>query len=51
MGTKMIVVNPGINYEETLLYEDRGVFVYREKAADAFSNPAFIKMIEDHLTK
>ena len=51
MGTKMVVVNPGVNYEETLLYEDRGVFVYREKAATAFSNEGFIKMVEDHLNK
>ncbi|HBC8515256.1 TPA: hypothetical protein KE196_003819 [Escherichia coli] len=50
-GTKMVVVNPGVNYEETLLYEDRGVFVYREKAATAFSNEGFIKMVEDHLNK
>lgn len=51
IGTKMVVVNPGVNYEETLLYEDRGVFVYREKAAIAFSNEGFIKMVEDHLNK
>lgn len=51
IGTKMVVVNPGVNYEETLLYEDRGVFVYREKAATAFSNEGFIKMVEDHLNK
>ncbi|WAX14759.1 hypothetical protein ECO340P2_00227 [Escherichia phage ECO340P2] len=51
IGTKMVVVNPGVNYEETLLYEDRGVFVYREKAVTAFSNEGFIKMVEDHLNK
>ena len=49
MGTKMVVVNPGINYLETQMYEERGVFVYRAGAAEAFSNEHFIKMVEDHL--
>lgn len=49
IGTKMVVVNPGVNYLETEMYQERGVFVYRAGAAEAFSNEHFIKMVEDHL--
>lgn len=49
IGTKMVVVNPGINYLETEMYEERGVLVYRAGAAEAFSNEHFIKIAEDHL--
>jgi NAD-dependent deacetylase len=49
IGTKMVVVNPGVNYLETEMYEERGVIVYRAGAAEAFSNEHFIKMVEDHL--
>lgn len=49
MGTKMIVVNPGLNYLEQNLYEERGVVVYYAGAAETFSNAHFIKMVEDHL--
>lgn len=51
IGVKMVVVNPGVNYLETQMYEDRGVSVYRTGAAEAFSNKHFIKMVEDHLNK
>lgn len=51
IGVKMVVVNPGLNFVEQTLYEERGVLVYREKAATAFSNEGFIKMVEDHLNK
>lgn len=49
IGTKMVVVNPGVNYVETQLYEDRGVVVYRAGAAETFSNKHFVKMVTDHL--
>ena len=49
MGTKMVVVNPGLNYLEQSLYEERGVVVYYAGAAETFSNKHFIKMVEDHL--
>ena len=45
----MIVVNPGVNYLETELYEERGVLVYRARAAEAFSNEHFVKLVTDHL--
>lgn len=45
----MIVVNPGLNYLEQSLYEERGVVVYYAGAAETFSNKHFIKMVEDHL--
>jgi NAD-dependent deacetylase len=48
-GTKVVVVNPGVRYDEQLMYEDAGVIVYRTGAVDAFSNPGLIKMVEDHL--
>ena len=51
IGTKMVVVNPGLNYVEETLYEERGVLTYRKGAAEVFSDPAFIKMVEDHLNK
>lgn len=49
IGTKMVVVNPGINYLEQEQYEQRGVTVYYAGAAETFSNKHFIKMVEDHL--
>ena len=51
IGVKMIVVNPGLNFVEQTLYEERGVLVYREKAGTVFSDEGFIKMVEDHLNK
>ena len=51
IGVKMVVVNPGLNYVEQTLYEERGVLVYREKAETVFSDEGFIKMVEDHLNK
>lgn len=49
LGTKVVVVNPNVRYDEQLMYEDAGVIVYRTGAVDAFSNPGLIKMVEDHL--
>lgn len=49
IGTKMVVVNPGLNYLETQLYEERGVLCYRAGAAEAFSNEHFVKLVTDHL--
>lgn len=49
IGTKMVVVNPGVNYLEKEMYEERGVLVYRAGAAEVFSNKNFIEMVEDHL--
>lgn len=51
IGVKMVVVNPGLNFVEQTLYEERGVLVYREKAGTVFSDEGFIKMVEDHLNK
>lgn len=48
-GTKMIVVNPGLNYLETELYEERGVLAYRAGAVEAFSNKNFVNLVERHL--
>lgn len=48
-GTKMVVVNPGLTYLETELYNDRGVLTYRAGAEEAFTNQHFVKMVEDHL--
>lgn len=45
-GTKMIVVNPGVRYDEQLMYEERGVTVYRDKAAEVFGNKHFIGQVE-----
>lgn len=49
MGTKMVVVNPGINYLEQELYEERGVLVYRDKANNVFSSEKFINMVESFM--
>ena len=48
-GTKGVVVNPRIPYHEEILYKDSGVFPFAVGAVEAFSNPALIKMVEDHL--
>lgn len=48
-GTKMVVVNPGINYLEQELYEERGVLVYRARAAEVFGNKHFINMVENFM--
>lgn len=48
-GTSMVVVNPGVNYYEQSLYEERGVLVYRAGAVEVFKNKNFIKVIEKHL--
>ncbi len=48
-GTKMVVVNPGLSYLDTELYNDRGVLTYRAGAEEAFTNQHFVKMVEDHL--
>lgn len=50
IDTKMVVINPEINYLEQSLYEERGVLVYRAGAVETFSNPNFIKMVEDFLS-
>lgn len=49
IGTKMVVVNPGINYLEQELYEERGVLVYRAGAAEVFGNKHFINMVESFM--
>lgn len=48
-GCKMMVVNPGIDYMETQIYEEYGVPVFRAGAVETFGNKHFIKIIEDHL--
>ncbi|AUE23363.1 NAD-dependent protein deacetylase [Raoultella phage Ro1] len=48
-GTKVVVVNPAIKYDEQMIYENAGVLVYRTGAVDAFNNPGLIKMVENHL--
>lgn len=45
-GTKMMVVNPNINYLEQSLYEERGVTVWRAGAAEVFGNKHFIGQVE-----
>ena len=45
-GTKMMVVNPTINYLEQSLYEERGVTVWRAGAAEVFGNKHFIGQVE-----
>lgn len=45
-GTKMMVVNPNINYLEQTLYEERGVTVWRAGAAEVFGNKHFIGQVE-----
>lgn len=49
IGTRMIVINPDIKYHEQLLYEERGVLVYRCGAVEAFTNPKLIEIVENHL--
>lgn len=48
-GTKVLVVNPGINYLEQEQYDIHGVLQFRCGAVEAFSNKNFIKIVEDHL--
>lgn len=48
-GTKMIVVNPSVSYMEQESYDVNNICVFRTGAVDAFSNPAFIEMVEKHL--
>ncbi|QOI68682.1 Sir2 (NAD-dependent deacetylase) [Klebsiella phage KpS8] len=48
-GTKVVVVNPAIRYDEQMMYENAGVLVYRTGAVDAFNNPGLIKIVENHL--
>lgn len=50
IGVKMIVVNPGINYEEQVMYEGRGVVVYREDSAKVFSDPKFIEFLSKRIS-
>lgn len=45
-GTKMMVVNPFINYLEQEQYEKRGVTVWRAGAAEVFGNKDFIEQVE-----
>lgn len=49
IGTKMVVINPDINYSEQELYKERGVVVLRTGAVDAFSNQNLISAVEGHL--
>lgn len=48
-GTKVLVVNPDINYLEQEQYEIHGVLQFRCGAVEAFSNKNFIKIVEGHL--
>lgn len=48
-GTKVLVVNPRINYLEQEQYDAHGVMQFRCGAVEAFSNNNFIKIVEDHL--
>lgn len=48
-GTKVLVVNPGINYLEQEQYDIHGVLQFRCGAVEAFNNKNFIKIVEDHL--
>ncbi len=48
-GTKVLVVNPRINYLEQEQYDAHGVLQFRCGAVEAFSNNNFIKIVEDHL--
>lgn len=48
-GTKMVVINPKLNYGEESAYEERGVIVYRAGAVETFSNLDFIELVEKHL--
>lgn len=45
-GTKMMVVNPQVRYDEQLEYEKRGVTVWRAGAAEVFGNKHFIGQVE-----
>ncbi|QIO01216.1 putative Sir2-like protein [Salmonella phage gmork] len=45
-GTKMMVVNPQVRYDEQLEYEKRGVTVWRAGAAEVFGNKHFIDQVE-----
>lgn len=45
-GTKVWVVNNGINYLEQSLYEERGIPVWYDTAANVFSNKHFIGQVE-----
>lgn len=48
-GTKVLVVNPEINYLEQEQYDARGVLQFRCGAVEAFGNKNFINIVEDHL--
>lgn len=48
-GTKVMIVNPNDHYDEQVMHDNSGVYVYRTGAVNAFSNPGLIKMVEDHL--
>lgn len=48
-GTKVLVVNPRINYLEQEQYDIHGVLQFRCGAVEAFNNKNFIKIVEDHL--
>lgn len=48
-GTKVLVVNPNINYLEQEQYDIHGVLQFRCGAVEAFSNKNFIKIVEGHL--
>lgn len=48
-GTKMVVVNPEVNYLEQEGYESRGVLVYRAGAVEVFTDADFISLVEKHL--
>lgn len=48
-GTKVIIVNPSINYFEQEQYDVNGILNYRCGAVEAFSNERLIKIVENHL--
>ena len=48
-GTKMVVINPKLNYLEQEIYENNGVIVYYAGAVETFTNKSFLDLIEKHL--
>lgn len=48
-GTKVHIVNPMVNYLEQEAYTDSGVTVWRAGAVEVFSNPTFLRTVEDFM--
>lgn len=48
-GTKVLVVNPRLNYGEEEIYQNAGILVYRCGAVEAFSKKGFTDLVESHL--